>query len=219
MDDLKPKNIDYGLYLVTDQKLAGANNIVDVVKRAILGGVSVVQYRDKDVDTGLMIKMAEQIYEITKSCGVPLIVNDRVDVMMAIDADGVHVGQSDMPARLVRSLIGPDKILGVSVKTVDQAIKAVDDGADYLGVGDIFGTATKKDAGLPIGLDVLRAISAVVKVPIVGIGGINDSNAQDVILNGADGIAVISAIVGKNDPKAAAKKLSSIIKDTKRNKL
>ena len=212
------KSVDYSLYLLTDKKLAGERSIVDIVQAAIDGGTTVVQYREKNADTGYMIEQARLLRDITRSAHVPLIINDRVDVMSAIDADGVHVGQKDMPALLARKLIGSDKLLGVSVKTVEQAIKAVDDGADYLGVGDIFGTSTKADAGEPIGLEMLCRISQAVSVPIVGIGGITIDNATGVIKSGADGIAVISAIVGNKNPGKAAKQLSDAIKTAKRKR-
>ncbi len=207
--------IDYSLYLVTNQKLAGDRSLADVVKAAIAGGVTIVQYREKDAPTGVMIDIARQIHEVTQAAKVPLIIDDRVDVMLAIDAEGIHVGQSDMPADLVRKLIGPDKILGVTAKNVQQAIKAEHDGADYLGCGDIFGTTSKADAGAPIGLDGFSDRLHSVSIPVVGIGGINIDNVASVIKTGADGVALISAIVSHPDPKLAAKQLFEVIQKAK----
>ena len=213
---MQKNNVEYSLYLVTDRVLAGRKSLIDIIKQAIKGGVTIVQYRDKNESTGNMIKTSLDLQILTKLKNIPLIINDRLDVMLAINADGLHVGQDDMPAAIARQLIGKNKILGVSVKTVEQSIKAEKDGADYLGVGDIFGTMTKPDAGQPIGLDILQQIRQAVSIPIVGIGGINLTNANDVIISGADGIAVISAIIGQDDPYASAKKLSSIIKSSRK---
>ncbi len=212
---MKNQPIDYSLYLVTNQKLAGDRPIADVVKAAIAGGVTIVQYREKDAPTGIMIDTARQIHAVTRAAKVPLIIDDRVDVMLAIDAEGVHVGQSDMPADLVRKLIGLDKILGVTAKNVQQAIKAEHDGADYLGCGDIFGTTSKADAGIPIGLDGFSDRLHSVSIPVVGIGGINIDNVASVIKTGADGVALISAIASHPYPKIAACQLFEIIQKAK----
>lgn len=210
--------VDYSLYLLTNQKLAGERNLADIVSEAIEGGVTIVQYREKDAPTGYMIEQARQIHTITKKAGIPLIIDDRLDVMLAIDAEGVHVGQSDIPAGVARKLIGPDKILGVTAKTVEQAAKAVADGADYLGVGDIFGTTTKADAGKPIGLVLFNEIAQSVPVPVVGIGGITSDNTASVIKSGGSGVAVISAIIGQVSPVKAAKNMSEIIKTANKTK-
>lgn len=203
--------IDYSVYVLTNKKLAGESRIVDVVKAAIEGGATVIQYREKEAATGEMIEQARAILAVTKAAGIPLIINDRVDVALAIDADGVHVGQSDMPANLARKLIGPDKILGVSARTPEQVTSAIAGGADYLGTGDIFGTTTKKDT-VVIGLDKFRALVALSTIPVVGIGGVNKDNAGSVIAAGADGVAVISAVFGKDNPKKAARELSDAVK-------
>ncbi|MCL4386792.1 thiamine phosphate synthase [Patescibacteria group bacterium] len=222
--------IDCSLYFLTDKDLAKSKNRTDeeIVRFALKGGATVVQIRDKrkyeyaSMDDPVFrskVKKAERIHRITREYGVPLIINDHVEIARTIDAEGVHVGQEDMYADRVRLIIGPNKILGVSVKTPEEAIKAVADGADYLGVGDIFGTATKKDAGKPTGLEVLKEIAEIAGkagISTVGIGGINKDNAKSVIENGMNGIAVISAIVLSDDPEAAARSLRSVVDETRR---
>src|SRR3989344_48886 len=205
------KIIDYGLYFVADKDLAGNIPIERIVKRAILGGVTVVQLRAKNASARDIITLANKLRPITKKAGIPLIVNDRIDIAMAIDAEGAHVGQSDLPAVLARKILGPKKILGVSVKTVSDALRAKKDGADYLGVGDIFGTRSKGDAGKPIGLEAIRRIARRVRIPVIGIGGISRYNAHQVIEAGADGIAVISALTLAPNPTIAARKLRAIV--------
>ncbi len=199
--------VDWSVYVITDRRVAGDRDILDVVRAAIRGGATVIQLREKKATTREMICLGEALHEITREAGVPLIVNDRVDVALAIDAEGVHVGQDDMPAAMARRLIGPDKILGVSAETVAQALEAKRDGADYLGVGDVYGTPTKPDAGPPIGLERLAEIVQAVSIPVVGIGGITPENAAAVIEAGAVGVAVISAVIGAADPEEAAREL------------
>ncbi|MFZ2125817.1 MAG: thiamine phosphate synthase [Candidatus Saccharimonadales bacterium] len=206
--------IDYSVYVLTNMKLAGESTISGVVKLAIDGGATVIQYREKEASTGVMINEALAIQAVTKAAGVPLIINDRIDVALAIDADGVHVGQSDMPAILARKLIGPNKILGVSARTPEQVASAIAGGADYLGIGDIFGTTTKKGT-VVIGLEKFKQLVELSSVPVVGIGGVTKDNATGVIESGADGIAVISAVFGKDDPENETRRLMEIIKKAK----
>ena len=202
------RRIDWSLYLITDGRIAGDRNIEDIVSAAIKGGATVIQLRDKIASTNEMIELGKALYEITKTIGVPLVINDRVDVALAINADGVHVGPpDDMPTSLARRLLGPDRIVGVSAETPAIALQAAEDGADYVGVGDVFGTQSKADAGVPIGLSGMKAVVKASPIPVVGIGGINQANAADVIEAGADGVAIISAIIGASDPKAAAREL------------
>lgn len=200
-------SIDWSIYIVTDRRTAGERSILDVVRAAIQGGATVVQLREKTATTRDMIAMGQALHEITRAAGIPLIVNDRVDVALAIDAEGVHVGQDDMPAPLARQLIGPERILGVSAETVAQAQQAERDGADYLGVGDVFGTPSKPDAGAPIGVARLGEIVRSVAIPCVAIGGITLENAALAIETGVLGVSVISAVVGAPDPEAAARQL------------
>ncbi|MCS6889240.1 MAG: thiamine phosphate synthase [Chloroflexus sp.] len=209
-------SIDWSLYVVTDAGLARGRSHLAVIEAAIAGGATVVQYREKAASTRQMIAEAQALRELTRRAGVPLIVNDRLDVALAIDADGVHVGQDDMPAALARRLIGPDKILGVSAANLAEAMQAAQDGADYLGVGPIFATPTKPDAAPPIGMEGLRAICRQVALPIVAIGGINAANAVDAIRAGAHGVAVVSAVVAAEDVAAAASQLRAMVAEARR---
>jgi thiamine-phosphate pyrophosphorylase len=212
---VKKGAVDWSVYVITDRRVAGERDILDVVRAAIRGGATVIQLREKEATTREMIRLGEALHEITREAGIPLIVNDRVDVALAIEAEGVHVGQDDMPAAVARRLIGPDKILGVSAETVEQALQAERDGADYLGVGDVYGTPTKPDAGPPIGLEGLAEIVQAVSIPVVGIGGITPDNAAAVIEAGAVGVAVISAVVGAEDPEEAARRLRAVVERTR----
>ena len=198
-----------GLHVLTDRQLVEPRSVIEVIEMVIEGGATAIQLRDKDASDEEMIALGKKILELT-TCRVPFIVNDRVNVALVIGADGVHVGQSDMPAVEVRRLIGPDKILGVSVSTVAQAIKAQKDGADYLGVGPVFPTQTKTDADPPIGLSGLADIRKAVPLPIIAIGGINKKNAGQV-MQFADGVAVISAVLSANNPLLATRELAVII--------
>lgn len=197
---------DLSLYIITDRRAAGGRDLLGIVEASIKNGATLVQLREKILPTGEFVSFGTKLHAITSNYNVPLIVNDRIDVALAINAEGVHVGQDDMPAELVRKLIGPDKIIGVSTHSVEQAKKAEKDGADYIGVGPVFATQTKPDAE-PIGLKTLQDIAATVKLPKVGIGAVTRNNAQQVLDAGADGIAVISAIIGADDVAGATKEL------------
>jgi thiamine-phosphate pyrophosphorylase len=171
--------------------------------------------RDKDASSGLLFREAMQLRKLTRDALVPFVVNDRLDIALAVDADGVHVGQSDMPASVVRRILGPGKILGVSVATVEEALQAEKDGADYLGVGPVFeARGTKPDTGEPMGLDSIGRIRRHCKLPIVAIGGINAGNAWKVREAGADAAAVISAIVSADDIPEATRRLKRILEGT-----
>ncbi len=200
---------DYTLYLVTDRKIMKAAKLEDAVEKAIRGGCTLVQLREKTASSREFYEMALRIKEITSACHVPLIIDDRVDIMLAAGADGVHVGQSDLPAAEVRRLIGPDKILGVSAGTLEEAIKAEQDGADYLGVGAMFATPTKPDADVTTA-EELRRIRNHVGIPIVVIGGINEKTAPLFKGTGIDGLAVVSAILAADDEEKAAGRLKKI---------
>jgi len=185
--------IDYSLYAITERSYIGKRNLVDAVEEAIKAGITVLQLREKDITSREFYHLALQLRELTKAYRIPFIINDRVDIALAVDADGVHVGQEDLPADVVRRIIGKEKILGVSAKTVEEAIKAEEDGADYLGVGAIFPSPTKPSSEA-IGLEGLKIIKSKVKIPVVAIGGITKDNAGEVIASGADGISCISAV-------------------------
>lgn len=200
--------IDYSLYLVTDRNILKDRNLKYEVENAIKGGVTLVQLREKECSGKDFLKYAIEVKEITDKYNVPLIINDRVDIALAIDAAGVHVGQNDIPAKVVRELIGKNKVLGISASNLEEAKKAVEDGADYLGVGAIYSTSTKKDAK-NVKLNMLKEIRDNIKIPIVAIGGIDKNNAKEVIECNIDGIAVVSAILSENDIELAAKNLKN----------
>jgi thiamine-phosphate pyrophosphorylase len=209
--------IDYSLYLVTDAQLAGGRSLRQIVAAAIYGGVTMVQYREKNASTRRMIEEALELCQLCCSYNVPFIVNDRLDVALAVGADGVHLGQDDMPAAVARKLIGPGKILGVSVENAAQAQAALADGADYVGASPIFATPTKADAPPPMGIAGLQELARGCTLPIVAIGGLNAANAAAVLRAGAAGLAVVSAIVSAEDTERAARELKEIITDTRRS--
>lgn len=206
------RKIDYRLYLVTDRKQPAPGTFEKVVEEALKGGVTLVQLREKEGDTGLLFERAVKLKRITHAYHVPLIIDDRIDIMMAAGADGVHLGQSDMPAALARKLIGADKIMGVSAGTLEEAVKAEKDGADYLGVGAMFPTATKKDADITTP-ETLRKIMDTVHIPVVTIGGMNERTIPLFKGYGLSGFAVVSAIMASREPEKAAKNLKRIIDD------
>lgn len=199
------------LYLVTDRKLAGERDFLSVVRQAVEGGVSIVQLREKCIGTREFIDLALRLKELLKPYGVPLIINDRVDVALASDADGVHIGQSDMPYEMARAILGPSKIIGLSVEDFDQVIQANALDVDYIAVSPVFATPTKTDTAEPFGLEGLEKAVRMSVHPTVAIGGMNEMTAAAVMDCGTDGIAVISAILCADDPAAASKKLLEIV--------
>ena len=199
--------IDYSLYLVTDRSLARGRASSDVVREAVAGGVTCVQLREKNCGTREFLEEARAFQAALRGTGVPLVVNDRVDVALAVDADGVHLGQQDMALADARRLGPPGWIIGVSAECVEDAIRAEREGADYIGVSPVFATPTKIDTARPLGLEGLRQMRAAVKIPLVAIGGIHAGNAREVIRAGADGLAVVSAIVSADSPREAARQL------------
>ncbi|WP_458456026.1 thiamine phosphate synthase [Methanobrevibacter sp.] len=201
-------NIDLSLYLVTD-KSDDVEKFLETIEEAIKGGVTVVQIREKTAETLDFYNLALKVKDITTKYNVPLIINDRVDVALAIDADGVHVGQSDMPCDITRELIGNDKILGVSAATIPEAKKAQKDGADYIGTGAVFPTATKDDAPKITKKD-LKEIANSIDIPVVAIGGINLNNAHELKDTDIAGISVVSAIMSSDNPKKSSEELLKI---------
>ena len=202
------KDLDLSLYLVTD-KSDDVDKFLETIEEGIKGGVSVVQIREKTADTLDFYNLALKVKEITTKYDVPLIINDRVDVALAVDADGVHVGQSDMPCDVTRKLIGDDKILGVSAATIAEAQKAEKDGADYIGTGAVFPTATKDDAPKITKKD-LKDVADSINIPVVAIGGINAENAHELNGTGIAGLSVVSAIMSAENPKKASEELLNI---------
>ncbi len=205
------KKIDCSLYLVTDRSLARNRPIEQVVREAILGGVTVVQLREKDLGSDRFLQQARSMKSVTDEMGVPLIINDRLDIAMECAAAGVHLGQEDMGCAEARRTAGERMIIGISVSTPQEAVSAEAAGADYLGVSPIFLTGTKTDTPPPSGLEGLRAIRKAVRIPLVGIGGINATNTADIIRAGADGVAVVSAIMAAPDPRMATRQLIAAI--------
>ncbi len=205
------KNIDYSLYLVSDRNVLNGKDFIKSLEEAILGGVTLIQLREKNANSLEFYELAVKVKELTAKYNIPLIINDRLDIAMAVDAEGVHVGQNDMPANIVRNILGEDKILGVSVSTLEEAKKAVDDGADYIGVGALFPTDTKVDAN-SVSLDQIKSIKQNINIPVVGIGGINEFNIKSAMDTGIDGVAVVSAILGKENIKEASENLKEISK-------
>ncbi|MCR5027412.1 MAG: thiamine phosphate synthase [Methanobrevibacter sp.] len=202
------KNLDLSLYLVTD-KSDDEEKFLKTIEEGIKGGVSVVQIREKTAETLDFYNLALKVKKITEKYNVPLIINDRVDIALAIDAEGVHVGQSDMPCDVTRKLIGDDKILGISASTVDEAQKAEKDGADYIGTGAVFPTATKDDAP-SVTIDELKEVVKSINIPVVAIGGINLDNAHQLVDTGIAGLSVVSAIMSSDNPKKSSEKLLKI---------
>jgi len=209
-------NIDYSLYLVTDRGLARGRSLAAVVTAAVSGGATCIQLREKDCSTLEFIEQALGIKKLLAARQIPLIINDRLDVALAVGADGVHLGQNDMPLEMAKKIAGPSMLIGISAESVQDAIEAENGGADYLGVSPIYATPTKTDTAPALGLQGLREIRSRVKMPLVGIGGLNESNAAEVIQNGADGVAVVSAIVAADDPEIAASALKQIIDEARK---
>lgn len=197
-------NIDYTLYLVSDRGVLKGRDFCQAVEQSIKGGVTLVQLREKDTSSLDFYNLAVAVKKITDKYNVPLIINDRIDIALAVDASGVHVGQSDIPAKVARKIIGEDKILGISAATLAEAKLAEAEGADYLGIGAVFPTDTKKDAR-SVSIELLGEIKKSLTVPVVGIGGINEDNAELLKESKIDGIAVVSAILGKENIEQAAK--------------
>ncbi|MCL2138357.1 MAG: thiamine phosphate synthase [Treponema sp.] len=208
---MKPE-IDYSLYLVTDSGLMVHNSIEECVEQAVQGGCTVVQLREKQMPSREFYETALRVKKITDHYGTPLIINDRADIALAVNADGLHIGQEDLPFHAARHIIGNGKIIGVSVSNLSQAMEAVEMGADYLGVGAMFATGTKTDAHLT-SMDELKQICTTVKVPVVVIGGINENTVPLFKETGISGIAVVSAVVAQKDAEGAARKLKSLYKN------
>lgn len=201
------------LYAVTDRMwLKDGESLVDVCRAVLDSGATFLQIREKDLDESAFTREAAELQELCRQKHVPFVVNDSVEIALAINADGVHVGQSDIKGRDIRAMIGPDKILGISAGTVEEAKAAEEAGADYIGVGAVFATGTKKDArNLPV--DALREIASSVTIPVVAIGGISTKNILEMAGSGVDGVAVVSAIFGASDPAKATKELLALSRE------
>lgn len=202
-------NFDYTLYLVTDRQLMSCDSLTEAVEQAILGGCTMIQLREKELPSLEFYNQAVAVKQVTERYHIPLIINDRIDIAMAVQATGVHIGQHDLPAAAVRKVIGENMLLGVSASSIAEAIQSQQDGADYLGVGAMFPTGTKTDAE-SVSMEELQKIRTAVSLPIVVIGGINKGNAGRFKPMGIDGLAVVSAIIAQSDIKAAAAELKDL---------
>jgi thiamine-phosphate pyrophosphorylase len=208
--------MNFDLYVITDEVIAGGRSHAGIAQQAVLGGADIIQLRDKSMSCRELVVVGREIAGITRKAGAVFLVNDRLDVAIACGADGVHLGQDDMRVSNARQLAPPGFIIGVSVATAGEAEEAEQEGADYVALSPTFSTASKGNAGPGHGLDRLREIRRAVSLPIVAIGGISRQNVQDVIAAGADGIAVISAVVASPDITGAARKIRGIIRESKR---
>ena len=200
------------LYAVTDRSWLGEKPLAMQVEEALMGGVTFVQLREKNLDYDQFLEEAKKMKVLCEKYHVPFVINDNVDVAIACDADGVHIGQSDRKVSDVRAILGNDKIIGVSAQTVEQATLAQEEGADYLGVGAVFSTSTKLDAD-SVSFQTLKSICETVNIPVVAIGGINENNILELIGTGIDGVAVISALFAKSNIKSATENLCTLSKN------
>lgn len=206
---------DWSLYLVTDRDQSRSRSLIEICEAAIRGGVSVVQLREKNADSRTFFEQGLAIRDILRKNQIPFLINDRIDMALALDADGVHLGQSDMPLHIARKIIGFDKIIGWSIDKPQQILSDEALLADYLAIGPIFFTSTKSDASQPLGLEGMKLARTMTNKPLVAIGGISETNVGQVISSGADCVAVVSAIVGADDVELATRRLASIVTDSK----
>lgn len=197
-------NVDYSLYLVTDRELTLNRDLLFVIEEAIQGGVSIVQLREKSCSSQEFYEIAYKVAKLTKKYNIPLIINDRLDIALAVNAEGLHIGQSDLPYSVARQILGKDAIIGLSVETVQDARDAESLDVDYLGISPVFSTNTKTDTAKPLGLEGIREIKRFSSHKLVAIGGINLQNAKKIMQAGADGIAVVSAICSAESPRKAS---------------
>jgi thiamine-phosphate pyrophosphorylase len=203
--------MDPSLYVILDRVAAAGRDLLDLLDAAVAGGCRMVQLREKEWPSGRLLPMAERLRARCADAGVTFVVNDRVDLALAVGADGVHLGQDDLPARRARPLLRPGMLLGISTHSVEQARAAQADGADYVAVGSMFPTATKSAFEL-VGVDLVRELRPQIRVPLIGIGGITHGNVHEVIAAGADGVAVISAVAAAADPRAATERFLTLIR-------
>ena len=206
------KSFDLSLYLVTDRPLSGGRDMAWIVREAAAGGVTMVQLREKECSTAEFIALARELKRALSPLGIPLIINDRVDVALAVDADGVHIGQSDMPYDVARRLLGPDKIIGLSVETMEEVIAANALDVDYIGISPVYATPTKTDTLAPFGLEGIEEVMRLSRHRCVAIGGMNRDTIGEVIARGVEGVAVVSAIVAADSPREASEELAAIIR-------
>jgi len=207
---------DLSLYLVTDRSLSLNRPLEYVVEEAVRGGVTMVQLREKECSSLEFYRQAVVLKKLLKPYNIPLIINDRLDIALACDAEGLHIGQSDLPYNVARKILGSDKIIGLSVENLEDAIEANKSDVNYIGISPVFSTPTKTDTSQALGLEGVKAITKISNHPSVGIGGININNVKDIIAAGADGVSVVSAIMSAESPFESAKELYNIVKQSKK---
>lgn len=211
---MNKKQVNYGLYLVTDENSMEQRDFLETVEKALAGGVTLVQLREKECSSREFYLRGKELHQLTKAYNVPLIINDRIDLALAIGAEGVHLGQKDLPVSVARKLAGDDMIIGVSAATLEEAVAAEKQGADYLGVGALYPTGTKTDTR-PVSCETLEEIVRTVSIPVVAIGGITRERLQEVLDSGVHGVAVVSAILKADSPEESAIEFKQIIHQRK----
>lgn len=209
---------DYSVYLVTDRRYARLGRFDEIIESALRGGVSAVQLREKELSGKEFWQSAMEVKGICRQYKVPLIINDRLDIALAVDADGLHLGQSDIPLEIARKVLGTEKIIGISVSNIEQTREALKHAPDYLGVGTVYPTPTKTDTEPPLGLTGLREIRRITALPIVAIGGIKLDNCESIVDAGADGLAVVSGIMAADEPESAARQFRDKLKQAREKK-
>jgi thiamine-phosphate pyrophosphorylase len=209
------RRFDISLYVITDRRQSSGRGSEEIIKKALAGGATIIQLREKDISDRQLYEEGLRIKEIVKQSPAHFFINDRIDLVLALDADGLHLGQDDLPLPIARKLLGKEKIIGLSVKTPDEAEKGEKEGADYLAASGVFPTATKPDVGAVLGIAGLRKIKEATSLPLIAIGGINRDNAASVIEAGADGIAVISAVTTADDVTSCCRELIDIVTTAK----
>ncbi|WP_088041501.1 thiamine phosphate synthase [Bacillus sp. EAC] len=202
--------VDYKLYLVTDREVLGTRDLINSIEEAIKGGTTIVQLREKNCSSLEFYKLAIQVKEVTTKYNIPLVINDRLDIALAIEADGLHIGQEDLPITVARKLVGKNMFIGVSATTLEEALIAQEQGADYVGIGSMYPTSTKLDAKY-VTIDELKQIREAISIPIVGIGGISEENVAELMSTKIDGVAIVSAILGKENIKTATENIMNSI--------
>lgn len=202
--------VNYGVYLVTDRKVLKGRKLVEAIEESIKGGAGIVQLREKNISSREFLNIAKEVKSLTDRYDIPLIINDRLDIALAVNASGVHLGQEDIPCKKAREILGEDMIIGVSAHNLEEALKAEEDGADYIGCGAVFNTSTKKDT-TNIKIGDIKKIREHINIKMVAIGGISEKNINQLEGTGIDGVAVVSAILSKDDIKKATEELLEFI--------
>lgn len=208
------KRLDFNLYLITDRHQVGGMRLIDVVEEALKGGVRGVQLREKELSSRELYELAYDMRKLTNRYSARLIINDRVDIAMAVDADGVHLGLNSLPIHRVRRLIGDNRLIGLSCHNQVNAIMAQEKGADFITFGPVYYTPSKAQYGKPVGVDKLEIVSHLLDIPIFALGGIKRDNINEVVAAGADGIALVSAIIASDDPRSEAEAMISLLPPT-----